>query len=103
MMCLKTIGSTGPTDFGNNYVWYSSWVDAGLTKVTSKSDIVNSKNQDYGSGYTNTNYLINKWGKAAAAAYWAKNYTIRFRMRFRLSHPSVLVGFYLLLVNIMQH
>lgn len=74
VMCLKTIGSTGPTNFGNNYVWYSSWVDAGLTKVTSKSDIVNSKNQDYGSGYTNTNYLINKWGEAAAAAYWAKNY-----------------------------
>lgn len=74
VMCLKTIGSTGPTDFGNDYAWYSSFDDAGGTKVTSKSDIVNSKNQDYGSGYTNTNYLINKWGAAAAAAYWAKNY-----------------------------
>ena len=74
VMCLKTIGSTGPTNFGKNYVWYSSYTDAGLTKVTSKSDIVNSKNQPYGSGYTNTNYLINKWGAAAAAAYWAKNY-----------------------------
>ena len=74
VMCLKTIGSTGPTNFGKNYAWYSSYTDAGLTKVTSKSDIVNSKNQPYGSGYTNTNYLINKWGAAAAAAYWAKNY-----------------------------
>lgn len=74
VMCLKTIGSTGPTNFGNDYAWYSSRIDAGLTNVTSKSDIVNSKNQDYGSGYTNTNYLINKWGVAAAAAYWAKNY-----------------------------
>lgn len=74
VMCLKTIGSTGPTNFGNDYAWYSSFDDAGGTKVTSKSDIVNSKNQDYGSGYTNTNYLINKWGAAAAAAYWAKNY-----------------------------
>ena len=74
VMCLKTIGSTGPTNFGNKYAWYSSYTDAGLTKVTSKSAIVNSKNQDYGSGYTNTNYLINKWGAAAAAAYWAKNY-----------------------------
>lgn len=74
VMCLKTIGSTGPTDFGNDYAWYSSFDDAGGTKVTSKSDIVNSKNQDYGSGYTNTNYLINKWGAAAVAAYWAKNY-----------------------------
>ncbi len=74
VMCLKTIASTGPTDYGNRYIWYSSFTDAGLTKVTSKSDIVNSKNQPYGSGYTNTNYLINKWGVDAAAAYWAKNY-----------------------------
>lgn len=74
VMCLKTIGSTGPTNFGKNYAWYSSYIDAGLTKVTSKDLIVNSKNQSYGSGYTNTNYLINKWGVAAAAAYGAKNY-----------------------------
>ena len=74
VMCLKTIGSTGPTNFGNNYAWYSSYTDAGLTKVTSKNLVVDSKNQDYGSGYINTNYLINKWGVAAAAAYQAKNY-----------------------------
>ena len=74
VMCLKTIGSTGPTNFGRNYAWYSSYIDAGLTKVTSKDLIVNSKNQPYGSGYTNTNYLINNWGVAAAAAYSAKNY-----------------------------
>lgn len=74
VMCLKTIGSTGPTNFGYDYVWCSSFDDAGLTKVTSKSDIVGSKNKTYGSGYTNTNYLINKWGAAVAAAYWAKNY-----------------------------
>ena len=74
VMCLKTIGSTGPTNFGKYYAWYSSNIDAGLTKVNSKDLIVNSKNQPYGSGYTNTNYLINKWGAAAAAAYWAKNY-----------------------------
>ena len=74
VMCLKIIGSTGPTDFGYDYVWCSSFDDAGLTKVTSKSDIVGSKNKTYGSGYTNTNYLINKWGAAVAAAYWAKNY-----------------------------
>ena len=74
VMCLKTIGSTGPTNFDKNYAWYSSNIDAGLTKVNSKDLIVNSKNQPYGSGYTNTNTLINKWGVAAAAAYWAKNY-----------------------------
>lgn len=74
VMCLKTIGSTGPTNFGKKYTWCSSNIDAGLTKVNSKDLIVNSKNQPYGSGYTNTNYLINKWGVATAAAYWAKNY-----------------------------
>ena len=74
VMCLKNIGSTGPTNFGNYYAWYSDNVDAGLDKVTSKSDIVNSKNKTSGSGCTNTNYLIKQWGSAAAAAYQAKNY-----------------------------
>ena len=92
VMCLKTIGSTGSTkaaqeDFKNNrnidrpivsayigtrYAWYSdSHTDAGLDKVTSKSDIVNSKNQTSGSGYTMTAALF-KIGSEAATA--AKNY-----------------------------
>lgn len=74
VMCLKTIGSTGKTSIGTGYAWYSSNIDAGRTKVTSKSDIVNSKNQPYGSGYTETDALIKKWGSAAAAAYQAQNY-----------------------------
>ena len=93
VMCLKTIGSTGSTvdaqeDYkrnGNNgakvkayigarYVWYSSIIDAGRKKVNSKSLLVNSYNQTYGSGYTETAALINKWGSAAAAAYQAQNY-----------------------------
>lgn len=74
VMCLKTIGSTGKTSIGKSYVWYSSNIDAGRTKVTSKSDIVNSYYQSYGSGYTETNALIKKWGPAAAAAYQAQNY-----------------------------
>lgn len=74
VMCLKTIGSTGKTSIGTGYAWYSSNIDAGRTKVTSKSDIVNSKNQPYGSGYTETDALIKKWGSAAAAAYYAQNY-----------------------------
>ena len=93
VMCLKTIGSTGSTvdaqeDFkknggdgakfiayrGTGYVWYSSNSDAGRTKVNSKDLLVNSYNQTYGSGYTETDALINKWGSAAAAAYQAKNY-----------------------------
>ena len=85
VMCLKTIGSTGSTKaaqegknvqayIGTGYAWYSSNSDAGRTKVTSKSDIENSYKQSYGSGYTETDALIKKWGSAAAAAYQAKNY-----------------------------
>lgn len=74
VMCLKTIGSTGKTSMGTGYAWYSSNIDAGRTKVTSKSDIVNSDYQSYGSGYTETNALILKWGSNAAAAYQAQNY-----------------------------
>lgn len=76
VMCLKTIGSTGKTSIGTGYAWYSSNSDAGRKKVTSKSDIVNSKNQSYGSGYTETNELIKKWGTAAAAAYQAQKYNM---------------------------
>lgn len=76
VMCLKTIGSTGKTSIGTGYAWYSSDIDAGRTKVTSKSDILNSKDLIYGSGYTETNELIKKWGTAAAAtaAYQAQKY-----------------------------
>ena len=74
VMCLKTIGSTGKTNIGTGYAWYSSNTDAGRTKVTSKSDIENSYDQSYGSGYTETDALITKWGSAAAAAYQAQNY-----------------------------
>ena len=79
VMCLKTIGSTGSTKaaqegknvqayIGTRYAWYSSNSDAGRKKVTSKSDIVNSKNQSYGSGYTETNALIKIGSEAASAA-----------------------------------
>ena len=86
VMCLKTIGSTGSTKaaqegknvqayIGTRYVWYSSNSDTGRKLyVDSKNKIVDSKNQIYGSGYTDTNYLINKWGSNAAAAYQAQNY-----------------------------
>lgn len=74
VMCLKTIGSIGKTSMGTAYAWYSSKIDAGRTKVNSKSLLVNSYNQTYGSGYTETDALIQKWGSAAAAAYQAKNY-----------------------------
>lgn len=75
VMCLKTIGSTGPTNIGNKYAYYSGdFVDTEMDNVGSKEYIVNSKNQRYGSGYKNTNYLIGLWSSAAEAAYKAKNY-----------------------------
>lgn len=77
VMCLKTIGSTSPTNFGNNYAWYSDgYIDTEFVNVQSRSDVLKSKNQSNGSGYTNTNYLIDLWSSAAAATapYQAKNY-----------------------------
>ena len=93
VMCLKTIGSTGSTkaaqeDYKNNgdkgakvkvyigtgYAWYSLESDADRPNVNSKPLLVNSYNQPYGSGYTETAALIKKWGQNAAAAYWAKKY-----------------------------
>ena len=96
VMCLKTIGSTGSTvdaqedlkKNGNNgakvtayigtrYAWCSSGSDTGRRPfVDSKDLIVNSYNQTYGSGYTETDALIKKWGSDAAAAYQAKNYNM---------------------------
>ena len=78
VMCLKTIGSTGQTNFGRGYAWYSAPnsnnLDACRTKVNNKSLLVNSCNETYGSGYTETDTLIKKWGQNAEAAYWAKKY-----------------------------
>ena len=93
VMCLKTIGSTGSTvdaqeDYkkngdngpkvqtyiGTRYAWYSSASDADRTKVNSRDLLEKSCNETYGSGYTETDALIQKWGPAAAAAYQAKNY-----------------------------
>ena len=85
VLCLKTIGSTGSTKaaqegknvqayIGTGYAWYSSNTDAGRTKINNKDLLVNSYKQSYGSGYTETDALIKKWGSAAAAAYQAQNY-----------------------------
>ena len=75
VMCLKTIDSTGKTSSGSEYVWYSSKSNLGRTKVKSKSLLVNSYSETYGSGYAETDTLIQKWGSDAAAAYQAKNYS----------------------------
>ena len=98
VMCLKTIGSTGSTvdaqeDYkkngdngakvkayiGNIYAWCSSPSynrdEKDMENVNSKDKIVKSKNLPYGSGYAETDTLIQKWGSDAAAAYQAKNYS----------------------------
>ena len=74
VMCLKTIDSTGKTNIGKKYVWYSSNINADRKKINSKSLLVNSYNETYGSGYTETAALIKQWGPAADAAYQAQNY-----------------------------
>ena len=75
VMCLKNIGSTGSTDDGKKLrwsAWNNSYVDVkNIPNVTSKPDIVNSKNQTSGSGYTMTAELIKIDSEAAIAA---KNY-----------------------------
>lgn len=68
VMCLKNIDSTGSTDFGRVCKWSSSYGDTDMPNVTSKSDIVNSKNQTSGSGYTMTAALIKIGSEAATAA-----------------------------------
>ena len=73
VMCLKTIGSTGSTDMGTRYAWYSSNSDVGRTKVSTGALIRGSSSQTYGSGYTETAALVAK-GSAYAAATAAKNY-----------------------------
>lgn len=75
VMCLKTIGSTGTTDRGTGYAWYSFNTYAGRPKVNSKDLLTGSCNQTYGSGFNETDALITKWSTAAAAAYQAKHYT----------------------------
>ena len=74
VMCLKNIGSTSTTDMGSNYQWYSSDTDCGRFKVDTGDKIRGSSDKDYGSGYIETNAIIEKWNSAAEAAYYAKNY-----------------------------
>ena len=68
VMCLKNIDSTGSTNFGRVCKWSPSYGDTDMPNVTSKSDIVNSKNQTSGSGYTMTAALIKIGSEAATAA-----------------------------------
>ena len=77
VMCLKTIGSTGSTDIGTGYAWYSSSnnIDADIPNVNSRDLLEKSCNETYGSGYTETVALIKQWDANAAAAYQAKNYS----------------------------
>ena len=73
-MGLKTIGSTGTTNYGTGIQWYSSDTDAGRTKINTGALIRASSTQTYGSGYTETNTLVSK-STAYNAAYQAKSYS----------------------------
>lgn len=75
VMCLKTIGSTGTTNIGTGYAWYSSNTNVNRTKINSKALLTGSYAKPYGSGVTETAALISKWSTDKAAAYQAKNYT----------------------------
>ncbi len=66
VMCLKTVGSTGG-DKGTDYAWHSSNSYPKRTNVTSKSLLVDSYKETYGSGYTETAALIGASPAAAAA------------------------------------
>ena len=68
VMSLKTIGSTGKTSIGSSFSWSNSYNYNGGQNVRLKSQIVNSYNQTYGSGYINTAALIKSGSEAAAAA-----------------------------------
>ena len=67
VMCLKTVGSTGGNDKGTDYAWHSSNSYPKRTNVTSKSLLVDSYKETYGSGYTETAALIGASPAAAAA------------------------------------
>ena len=86
VMCLKTIGSKGTTDFGNNYAWKTSYTDDGRSKANTSSLIVNSSNQPYGSGYTESVALSKDNAHPAAQA--ALSYTT-------LKAPSTSTGWFL--------
>lgn len=75
VMCLKTIGSTGTTNIGTGYAWYSSNTNVNRTKINSKALLTGSYAKPYGSGVNETDALISKWSTDKAAAYRAKNYT----------------------------
>lgn len=75
VMCLKTIGSTGTTNIGTGYAWYSSNTNVNRTKINSKALLTGSYAKPYGSGVNETAALISKWSTDKAAAYRAKNYT----------------------------
>ena len=85
VMCLKTIGSTGTTNYGTSYQWKTSDTDDGRSKVTTSAHIMDSYAQTYGSGYKESVALNNSAHPAAQAAL---SYTT-------LKAPSTSTGWFL--------
>ena len=72
VMSLKSLGSSGKTDIGTQYRWINNWrYYSGLQFVNTKGLIIGSYKYNYGSGYYVSNFLRNKWGDNAQAAYYA--------------------------------
>lgn len=72
VMSLKSLGSSGKTDIGTQYWWISKWeYYSGLQFVNTKELIIGSYNYNYGSGYYVSNFVRDKWGSNAQAAYYA--------------------------------
>ena len=72
VMSLKSLGSSGKTDIGTQYRWINNWrYYSGLQFVNTKELIIGSYNYNYGSGYYVSNFVRDKWGNNAQAAYYA--------------------------------
>ena len=94
VMSLRAIGSTGSTQearddykknglngikvkayIGTELLFYPSWTYFNTAIMTSQSEVINSKNYEYGSGYCLTQHILQVGKKQAQASYAASHYT----------------------------
>ncbi len=68
VMCLKMVGSHGTTDLGSKYVWRSSGTTSHIIRPNDATSIINSHNQEVGSGYLSTKDMVNHGSPAGNAA-----------------------------------
>ena len=94
VMCLRAIGSTGSTQearddykknglngikvkayIGTELLFYPSWTYFNTAIMRSQSEVINSKNYEYGSGYCLTQHILQVGKEQAQASYAASHYT----------------------------